>query len=259
MTATNPSRRSSLATLPGAWNFRDVGTSAWRGVGRPQTGTLYRSSALTLLGPAGQRRLTDLGIRAVADLRYAREVGAAGVDCVPRTVVVHYLPFADADTGAALHEVPAMRSDQDRLEHMIRHYRLFVRSTGASAAILSVIRLIVDSAPGAVLVHCAAGKDRTGWVCAAVLAAAGVEQDAIVEDFLRSNDAIEDLRQNLLSSSPSADLSDYLVGVRPEYLGAAFDEVRLRHGSMDAFLTHIGVTPPLRQNLAARLSGGLSG
>ncbi len=106
------------------------------------------------------------------------------------------------------------------------------------------------------LAHCFAGKDRTGFTVAVVLEAAGVDRDAIVADFLRSNQAVPQLRDRILDaiqqrsdvevtpeliSFTEARLSEEVLGVRAEYLDAARRTIDDNFGSLDGYLRSAGI------------------
>ncbi|MGM5069141.1 tyrosine-protein phosphatase [Rhodococcus qingshengii] len=234
--------------LSGAWNFRDVAGPKHRAGAGIVTGNLYRSSTLSYLDPEGQRRLARLGIDVIVDLRRAAEIDVAGADLVPPDVTLIHSPFDTSLSVTAAHEMPLMDSDEQRYDYMLRQYRRFTTSAGAGSAIRRVVDLLIDR-QGSVLVHCAAGKDRTGWLCAAVLAGAGVPRGDIFEDFLASNESTEDLRAVMRATNPHADLSEYLVGAHTGYLDAAFSEVERCYGSMYGYLDSIGVDTSSREML----------
>ena len=108
-----------------------------------------------------------------------------------------------------------------------------------------------------VLAHCFAGKDRTGFTVALVLEAAGVDRDAIVADFLRSNQAVPQLRERILDairqradvdmtpeliSITEARLSEEVLGVRAEYLDAARRTIDDNFGSLDGYFRSADIT-----------------
>ena len=126
--------------------------------------------------------------------------------------------------------------------------------------------MLADNRP--VLAHCFAGKDRTGFTVATVLEAVGVDRDAILTDFLRSNDAIAPLRERILEqvrdrAGESADvitfaearLTDEVLGVREEYLDAAWRVRDEKYGSLGGFLEVAEVTPEQIERLRAVLRG----
>lgn len=259
--------------LPGAWNFRDVAETA--GI-RP--GLLYRSSELSQLSDDGQKGLADLGITDVADLRSHQEVRRRGYDRVPDGVAVHLLPFhADDDSNhEAPHESTFQRvmsesPDEDDVagaakRYMTEVYEEFPTLPGGHIAVRQVVSLLGEGRP--VIAHCFAGKDRTGFTVATVLAAVGVDRDTIMADFLRSNDAIPALRERILSSVRArsaekpevvtfaeARLTDEVLGVREEYLDAALRQLDANYGSLPEFLRAVGVTDEQLTTLRTELVG----
>lgn len=258
---------AAVRELPGAWNFRDVadGASALR------PGRLFRSSELSRLDDDGRATLRRLAITDVADLRASREVARRGPGLVPDGVEIHLLPVPDlADDeqtdGAAPHEHTFQRlleeggqSDEPVAEtaarYMTDEYRQFPTRNGAQRALRRIITLLADGRP--VLTHCFAGKDRTGFLVATMLEAVGVDRDAIVADFLRSNDAVPELRARIIEmiqqrsdieltpevvTFTEARLSDEVLGVREEYLNTARQTIDEEFGSLDAYLRDAGIT-----------------
>jgi protein-tyrosine phosphatase len=114
---------------------------------------------------------------------------------------------------------------------------------------------------GSVLVHCTAGKDRTGFVTAMLLVAIGVRGEEVLADFLLSNANLAKARikfnqggrlDAIESRSPGA--LDALVGVHPEYLAAAMAPMVKQHGSVDNWLAQrAGIDGPMRTCLKERL------
>ncbi|KZS74058.1 phosphotyrosine protein phosphatase [Mycobacterium kansasii] len=252
--------------LPGAWNFRDVADSTALRPGR-----LFRSSELSRLDDAGRETLRRLAITDVAALRSSREVVRRGPGRVPAGVDIHLLPFPDLadDDAATAADAPhehAFRQlmtnspdgesiDQAAVRYMTDEYRQFPTRTGAQRALQRVVTLLTGGR--AVLTHCFAGKDRTGFVVATVLEAVGVDREAILIDFLRSNDAVPRLREQIsemiqqrseaeltpeVVTFTEARLSDGVLGVRPEYLAASWQTIDEIWGSVDAYLCDAGIT-----------------
>jgi protein-tyrosine phosphatase len=250
--------------LSGVWNLRDVGGVTMTDGATLRSGRFLRSGQLSALDDAGQRMLTDLGVGDVADLRSRHEIEKYGHDRVPNRVVVHNLPFPDTDgaSGEAPHEYAFERivgegvsSDElpaAAMRFMSQEYARFATLGGARRAVGRLISLLADGRP--VIAHCFAGKDRTGFVVAVVLAAVGVEWDAILADYLRSNDAVPHLRETMLAMLSQRDdmsseatelartrLTDNFLGVRPEYLNSARDSITQNYGSLEGYLRASGV------------------
>jgi protein-tyrosine phosphatase len=248
-----------LGELSGAWNFRDVAEQT--GI-RP--GRFYRSSELSTLDDAGRQLMGRLGITDVADLRSPREVERRGPGQVPGGVAVHLLPFPDVSAldGEAPHEATfqkmmSEKSDDEDVavaagRFMTEEYLRFPTLGGAQRAVRQVVSLLADERP--VITHCFAGKDRTGFTVATVLEAIGIDRDAILSDFLRSNDAVAQLRARIMESvrdrseTPEvvtfaeARLTDAVLGVRADYLDAAHRSVEENYGSLRGYLDSAGVT-----------------
>jgi protein-tyrosine phosphatase len=257
---------AGVRDLPGAWNFRDVADST--GV-RP--GRLYRSGELSELGDDGRDELRRLGITDVADLRSRGEVQRHGPGLVPDGVDIHLLPIPDLEpdevnkNGEAPHEHAFRRLLEDKGDdepvsdaasrYMVDEYRRFPTYPGARHALQRVVSLLASGRT--VLTHCFAGKDRTGFTVALVLEVAGVERDAIVTDFLRSNQAVPQLRARILDavrqrsdvevtpeliSFTEARLSEEVLGVRAEYLDAARRTIDDNFGSLDGYFRSAQIT-----------------
>ncbi|KAA8968968.1 tyrosine-protein phosphatase [Mycobacterium sp.] len=264
--------------LQGAWNFRDVAETT--GVVRP--GRMFRSAELSRLDDDGRDELRRLGITDVADLRSPREVQRRGPGRVPPGIEVHLLPIPDLaveETNAEApheHALRQLMTDKPGNEsindassrYMIEEYRRFPTYNGAQRALHRVVMLL--AAGRTVLTHCFAGKDRTGFIVALVLETIGVHQDAIMADFLRSNEAVPQLRTQILEmirqrseteltpevmTFTEARLSDEVLGVREEYLDAARRTIDETHGSLVSYLRSAAITAADVDRLRAALLG----
>lgn len=264
--------------LSGAWNFRDVAETA-----RLRPGRLFRSSELSHLDDAGRRTLAGLGVTDVADLRSPAEVQRRGAGAVPDGVEVHNLPFPevshhhddDAGDTQAPHESSWQKmmteySDEDpsvaAQRWMTSEYERFPTLGGSRRAVRQIITLLGAGRP--VLVHCFAGKDRTGFAVAVALEAAGVSANAVLADYLRSNDAVGALRDAILTTMRSREgvtdevvsfaesrLTDEVLGVREQYLVSARRVLDDTHGGLTGYLDAAGVTSADVERLRGQLLG----
>lgn len=250
----------SNGQLSGAWNFRDIAATA--GI-RP--GRFYRSSELSRLDDAGREAFRRLGITDVADLRSPQELERRGAGAVPGGVEIHLLPFPDLSntTAEAPHETSWQKMMTEKVDDedveaaaerfMTGEYEKFPTLAGAQRAVRQVFTLLASGRP--VITHCFAGKDRTGFTVAVVLESIGVPRDAVLTDFLRSNDAVESLRERIMESVVSragetpeiatfaeARLTDGVLGVRAEYLETAHRVIADSYGDLNGFLRVAGVT-----------------
>jgi protein-tyrosine phosphatase len=198
--------------LRGAVNVRDVGGVRARG-GVVRRRRLIRADNLQDLTPGDVHTLVgELGVRAVADLRSSEEVVSEGPGLLNSSdlVRIHHLslvPEVGNRTDAAAlerdehgsvilpwHRRDAEPSSRPPARDIYRNY--LVRRADS---VLGALRLVART-DGATLVHCAAGKDRTGVVVALALAEVGVGVDDIVEDYERSAERIELIFQRLAAS-----------------------------------------------------------
>jgi protein-tyrosine phosphatase len=261
-----------LGELSGAWNFRDVAEET--GV---RSGRFFRSSELSRLSDEGREVFRRLGITDVADLRSAREVERHGPGLVPAGVQVHLLHFHEVSAveGEAPHEATFQKMMSEKPDDedvavaagrfMTEEYQRFATLDGAQRAVRQVISLLANERP--VITHCFAGKDRTGFTVATVLEAAGVDRDAIMADFLRSNAAVPELREQIVQSVrdrsetdeevtfAEARLNDAVLGVREEYLDASRRSIVENYGSLRGYLEAAGVTAADIAKVRAALLG----
>ncbi len=247
--------RTDQFQLSGAWNFRDVGGLRTDDGQTVRPGILFRSSQLVGLDTDGQSALTALGVADVFDLRGVREVERTGIDNLPDGIRLHSTPFdpSQGESEAAPHEAPRIESREAARAYMEKAYSEFPVLDGAHHAISTAIHTLAGS-ESAVLVNCAAGKDRAGWLTATILRAAGVTESDILTDYLRSNDAIAPLRSMLAAQyGDRPDLSDELLGVNEDYFHIALTTVDKQYGSFDGYLEAVGVGPETLTRLRARL------
>jgi protein tyrosine/serine phosphatase len=171
-------------------------------------GALLRADNLQSLSPRDVRRLIDgQSVEVVLDLRTEMEVeleGPGRMTAESGVRVEHrsLYPDSGSNTDLELNTIKPWKrpSDGEWLDEppVVRAYLSYLSRRPDS--IVGSIRTIAR-ARGAVLVHCAAGKDRTGVVIALALDAAGVDRDVIVSDYLASGERIERIWERLVSSS----------------------------------------------------------
>jgi protein-tyrosine phosphatase len=237
----------SWIDLEGAVNVRDLGGLPTSDGGSIVPGRLLRSENLQELTPDDIAKLVDeIGVTTVVDLRSTREVtieGPAPLDAVPGVERVHYpvlKEFLDAsDTVRAALLTEAIEADRQRYpdDSMCGHYLGYLENRPEE--VTGALRAIAE-APGAAIVHCAAGKDRTGVISAMALTAAGVEPDVVIGDFVASNDRIEAVVERLSRSRMYAkDVSTRPVrahAVRGESMKAFLEQLTARYGGLGSWL-----------------------
>jgi protein-tyrosine phosphatase len=199
----------------GFLNVRDLGGLPLAGGGETRYGRVARSEAPHFLSERGWRELRDHGVRTLVDLRCPTEGSYDARDGVRRVGV----PLFRQDDPEFLARV-------ERLPDSGAFYRVIVDY--CRPTIVGAVAAIADAPDGAVLVHCHAGRDRTGIVSAIVLAVAGVPREPIAEDYVATRDALRPRHEEELAAAQTPEERDWLERiheVRPEYILAALDEV----------------------------------
>lgn len=231
-------------------NFRDLG--GLRGLGGlvVRHGRLYRSAQLSCIDKDDHDAFVALGIRTVMDLRRPSEIEEFG-----RLAVVDGFVLRDV---CLRHQIWAAQGQTDaagRARFLADRYRDLTEE--AAEDIGEALRILADPAICPVVVHCVAGKDRTGVVIGLTLALLGVDDATIADDFAASEP--EQLRLNdwfraTIPGSPEP---------RPEWLLAPrqtmllfLAELRERHGSVEAYAASVGVTESDIASLRSHLLEG---
>jgi protein-tyrosine phosphatase len=256
-------RRLEIAALP---NLRDVGGHDTLDGGRVRTGLLYRSTDLSRIDGPDAAALARLGIRTVYDLRTAGERTGQPDRLPPGSayVVADVLGDSPGMTPAefaTLFENPtaaakALGGGRSAM-FFVGAYREFVRLDAARAGYRLLFSDLSGGASMPALVHCTTGKDRTGWAAAALLTLLGVPDEVVMEDFLLSGPLLLPVVRPLVEAFEAGggdpELLWPLVGVRPEYLGAALDEVSRLFGSIEGYFAEgLGLDTAARNDLRAR-------
>jgi protein-tyrosine phosphatase len=231
-------------------NLRDVGGYPVAGGGSVRWRTLFRSDALHLLEAAGAAALAGLGLRTVLDLRTQAEVDLAPSPVGGRVTHLPLLPDLQALPVLAVPEFP-----DDGLD-LTTIYRYFVDECGVSIT-AAIGELTSDDAFPA-LVHCSAGKDRTGVVIALVLAVLGVPDEIIAADYALSASYLNPkqtpaIGQLQASTGLGDGLTTALLKSPPELILGVLDRITAAAGSPEGYLRAHGLTGEALSRLRAAL------
>lgn len=245
---------SHADAIPGTWNFRDIGGIRTPG-GPVRHGVVYRSAVLSELDPSGVQALEKLGVTDVFDLRGRLEIARDGTDRVPESVTVTVAPFHPEGDEIPVHEVLEDALPRTQAERVRAYYAAVPVLAPAQKSVATLLRRVAYGS-GSVLVHCAAGKDRTGWAIATLLTVSGADRDAVMDDYLLSNTAIESLRSWMRAQYGDAFLAENgVLGVDPSYLQAAWDSAERNFGSFSGYLDAIGIDDGVAERVRRRLVG----
>jgi protein-tyrosine phosphatase len=247
-------RTGRWVRLDGTTNTRDLGGLPTTDGGRTVPGRVLRSDNLQTLSDDDVRRLVDdLGVREVIDLRTTAEIlleGRGPLRDVPEVTHRHFtlLPERGHHTDVfAVEEDEPLDLPEGWLESLLPRQvaphdegeppavRSYLGYLGQRADnVVAALRALTETREGASVVHCAAGKDRTGVVCALALAVAGVGHDEIVADYAMTADVIDALvaklaasptyaedmeRRDVASHTPRADTMDRVLTLLDDRFG----------------------------------------
>src|SRR3954447_15363003 len=250
--------------LEGAVNVRDLGGLEVGDGGRTAPGVLLRSDNLQGLTERDVVRLVgEHGVRVVVDLRTREEVALEGpgplvsdgrVDIRHRSLFPETGEHTDvAADGLLPWQGRAVEGDPSD-SPAVRSYLGYLRDRPDS--IVAALRDVVG-AGGATVVPCAAGKDRTGVVCALALAAVGVPHAAIVADYVATGERLGPLLARLRASPTYADDLDGRPAAthrpRPETMARVLDVLDAHHGGAAAWLAAHGFGDDEQAALRRRL------
>ncbi|WP_433043921.1 tyrosine-protein phosphatase [Dactylosporangium sp. CS-033363] len=232
---------------PNLFNFRDLGgyptadgrVTRWR--------RLFRSDSLSRIDPEDAASFTALGVRTVIDLRRPREIERDGRVHEFDGLRYHHLHpvHAEWEVSAEADEISDARWLADRYLDLAEDGR---------AAIVAAVEVIADAQNAPVVVHCVAGKDRTGVVSAVTLSALGVPDEVIAEDYALTQGATDRSMQFLRALNPEVAKMPARWLLSPaETMTLFLADLRSRHGSIRSYL---GLSPTtlarLEENLLER-------
>lgn len=265
----------SWIDLEGAVNVRDVGGLPTVDGRMTRPGVLLRADNLQDLTESDVSRLVDgLRVQTVVDLRSTGEVHLAGPGRLKGAGLAHHhlslIPEWDgepdeaevaraldaATQSKALPALPARRRQSDPTD-LGDHYLGYVRDAGP--AIGKALRVLADAGAGTTLVHCAAGKDRTGVVVALALSLVGVTRDAVVADYVASADRIEQIHARLSRTDAYgpglADVPPSAMTPKASSMEHFLDAVDREYGGPHGLAMSVGVDEEAAARLGVRLVG----
>ena len=220
--------------LDGVHNFRDYGGYAGAGRAKLKTGLLWRSAQHGEASAADLAAIHALGITTVVDLRGLSEREAK--PCLRHPdFAAQVFAHPDETAGLALHTEAAdgVISAAEARAAMVRLYE----GIPFRANLVPMLRCyfeVLGRAEGPSLIHCVAGKDRTGFAAALILHSLGVAPSAVMQDYLLTNQLYRP--PQAVGGDAPAEVRDAIRRVQPDYLQAALEVVDNDHGGMARYL-----------------------
>jgi len=228
-------RQRRLLAFEGCYNARDLGGYHTRDGRETRWGAVVRADNLARLTPAGRRSLQEYGVRRVIDLRK------------PEELEMHPNPFAATGTHGVdfvnISLVDPAVTPSEAFTTLANDYKRIVDSFAPSIA--EIMMSIARAPEGTVLIHCHAGKDRTGIISAMLLDLAGVPEDVIAADYALTAECNRKLEDDWLENGPGE--REWRVQEQAKYVPHAYvmrellDHVRQRYGGTEPYLLQAGV------------------
>lgn len=226
--------RDRTICLEGAANFRDLG-------GLPATtgkvvrlGRIFRSDALHRLTGTDVDLLGTFGIATLIDLRSNEELVRSGPSpLIASGVRHHHVPVFDVD---------ALPTDRLPTTTLVDMYVSLLRN--CSASFREIFRLLADAPSYPAVIHCAAGKDRTGITSALILGSLGVADDVIVADYAITDGNMTrmiEIGRDAQVDISDLDIPEHLMRAMPETMETFLLAIRTEWGSISGYLGSIGV------------------
>ncbi|MCP4004822.1 MAG: tyrosine-protein phosphatase [bacterium] len=255
--------RDRTPVLDGAVNLRDFGGYATTDGRRVKRRKLYRSGTLAHLSDEGREAFEALEVGLICDLRRSEERIEEPTPFppdAPRRAEISIDPGSAVGLRESLADGVLDLGFEERIGFMVGINRELARDHIDDYA--RMFEYLVEMQEGAFLVHCSAGKDRTGFACALVLHALGVPEETVFEDYLLTNEVMDYegfilprvLARYDQKEVPERESIMALAGVRPEYLKAAYDAIEAEFNDVEHYIEQaLGLDAATRERLRARL------
>lgn len=243
--------------LPGSTNFRDLGGYLGADNRPVKSGTLYRSGKLSELRHTGSSIWDELGITDVIDFRSGKEASKSPSVFPPNAVIKqHNISVVPGNLAEYLahHQGHDTTSAEAMYTFMRSINRNFVMEQ--QEKFKQFFSIILNST-GSVVFHCTAGKDRTGFAAAMLLASLGVSKSQIMQDYLLTGQYYTPEEEfewfcNRYELDLEFEVIKPVLLVDESYLNSAFAAIEREYGDLDSYLAAIGVGEKEKNALRTR-------
>ena len=238
---------AAIPTIDGVFNLRELGGLTTRDGRHTRRHLVFRADGLHRASTIGRRQIIDLGVRDVVDLRTIGEVDREGRFDHPDA------RFEQVPVVEHLDEL--MSTFDPAVDDLLGHHYLHMAEHNGQAfatALELIARSIHDGR--SVVYHCTAGKDRTGVLTALLLAALGVDDDTIADDYARSAPAMTRMvewyrstttrtpQERMAEMGMDPSLATVMLRADRSTMLEFLAELRRRHDTIDAYLDGVGAT-----------------
>jgi protein-tyrosine phosphatase len=254
-----------MKTLRKVVNFRDIGGHETHGGRRVREGVVYRSGHLAGVDAEDLATLERLGIRKVIDFRNRKDIDVDGGAKLPRGATRIHVPMGDpAEAPAELRGLLSAGDPQTLARHLGQGQAVALMHHAVRALVLhqrrgyaTMLRELAHAEGTPAIIHCSAGKDRTGWGATLLLLIAGVPDAAIVDHYLESNVHRAEEIEAALARTPTGVDPEWMrpfFEVRPEYADTGLETLRAQWRDVDDYVVAgLGVEPDVLHTLRERL------
>jgi len=234
-------------------NFRDLGGITGLNGKKIVTNRLLRSAALTEPMPP------DYDLKQIIDLRTPKEISKSP-DIVSQGVkyILADIQMDGSVKGPSIGRLVFFGKVAACHTYLLNVYIGFVISKAAGTGFAAFINACANNPTGATLFHCVAGKDRTGFAAALILKILGAADTDIMADYLKTQEDrylankafIAHYRRRGLYFKKQQEALAVIMGVKPDYLLAAFNTIDNIYGNFDGYLAQgLGITARVVQRL----------
>jgi len=245
-------------TWDGCLNVRELGGLPTAGGGETRTGSIVRADSVHQLSQEGWQALVEHGIRTVIDLRGDHEREDDPPAELPVDVVhVPFMEASEAEWEEIGEEIEAAAAAAPDVAASTRDvYLIFLERFEANVA--RAVRAVADAPAGGIVIHCVGGKDRTGLLSAFLLRLAGVDDATIAADYALSEERLLTRHEAWFAAAESeAELERLrrIAQTPASSMAGVFEELERRHGGVEGYLRHAGVSEDELERARARLRG----
>jgi protein-tyrosine phosphatase len=233
----------------GCSNTRHLGGYRTENGRLTSAGALVRSDNLARLTQSGRGDVIADDIHTVIDLRFSEEIQKeANPFAEPdEAIVYHHCPLMSTANASAMAPIRAATTTSEA-------YKATLEGFGTNVA--AILTAIADSGPGRVVIHCSAGKDRTGLMTALAMRVVGVSKSDIASDYALTDTYLKEVYEQQLSDiSDPQQRAELAADLRtdPEAILETLDDLEARHGSVAAYLQNYGMSSETLERLRTRL------
>lgn len=223
-----------IIAVKGGFNFRDLGGLPTRDGTRVKKNIFFRTDELGNLQDADLELLQTLQVRTIVDFRTEQERYKL-VNKIPATCMKEiHLDIISGNMNTYLAQIQSGKADFEQL--MLSLYRDLVVGENGITQFRKFFEIVQQKENTPMIIHCTAGKDRTGIAAALILSALNVDIQDIVEDYLLSNIFLQKKYESYIANDPKLET---LFTVKSSYLQYAINTIVEQYGSIKQYLEEV--------------------